>query len=119
MIEFSLRSENKICFTVNNELYNDTVIFKVLYWLSGIYIISSDKKDNYIEITLEKGSEYNSEEVQNLKFKISQDLIDFKVRDIINIETKNIRELLLIKAFANNDEFDDYNIILEENINQI
>ena len=119
MIEFTLHSENRIFFSVNNELYNDTVIFKVLYWLSEIYTITIDKIENYTEITLEKGSAFNSEELQKLNLKISQDLIDFKVRDIVNNETKNIRELLLIKAFANNDDFDDSNIILNGNINQI
>ncbi len=52
--------------------------------------------------------------VEVLKSCLSQYLIDFKTRDIINKETKNIREILLIKAFANNDEFEDYNLIDNE-----
>lgn len=119
MIEFSLLTKNKLCFFINNELYNETVIFKVLYWLSNIYIISTDKNEKYTEITLEKEGAYTLEEIQNINLKISRDLIDYKVRDIVNSETKNIRELLLIKAFANNDEFDDYNIISKEHTNKI
>ena len=39
--------------------------------------------------------------------KIKQDLLDFKLRDIINKETRIIRELLIAKAFANYDDEED------------
>ena len=52
-------------------------------------------------------------EFENLKFKINQDFIDYQNREIINKETKDIRTILYIKAFANNDDFEDYNLITE------
>jgi hypothetical protein len=39
--------------------------------------------------------------------KIKRDLVDFKTRDIISAETRNIREILIAKAFANDDSFDE------------
>ena len=42
-----------------------------------------------------------------------QDLIDYKNRDLITNETKDIRNILYVKAFANNDDFEDFNLASE------
>jgi len=61
---------------------------------------------------LEKKDEFISEdEFRILKENINQRFIDFKNRDIIIQETKNIRDILYIKAFANNDDYEDFNLI--------
>jgi len=52
-------------------------------------------------------------ELPILKEKLNRYFIDFKTRDIVNHETQNIRDILYIKAFANNDDFEDYNLIGE------
>jgi len=46
-------------------------------------------------------------EFDDILTTIKKDLIDFKTRDIVAKETANIRTLLIAKAFANNDEFDE------------
>ena len=36
-----------------------------------------------------------------------------KNRDLITNETKDIRNILYVKAFANNDDFEDFNLASE------
>ena len=38
--------------------------------------------------------------------KLKNDLIDFQVRDIVTKETKNVRDLLIAKAFATTDKYE-------------
>ena len=52
--------------------------------------------------------------VEFIQEKLSCDFTDFKTREIIYNETKDIRTILYVKAFANNDDFEDYNLIDEQ-----
>jgi His-Xaa-Ser system protein HxsD len=95
------KSDVKLIFHLNPDLYKETVIYKCLYWYTKKFEINIDKKDNYvIEITTD------IKLPSNLEQKIKSDLIDFKLRDIVNEETKNIRDILYVKAFSDFDEFD-------------
>lgn len=97
-----------VAISVDLNVYNEAVIAKVLYWLSDCYNIFWKKGESSVEIRLEKKEgTFSNEEIKYLKNRLSQDFIDFKTRDIVQRETKAIRELLLVKAFANNDEFDE------------
>lgn len=108
MIDISRKSLSSILISVDLEVFNDRVITKVLYWLSDTYIVYQ-KVDNHVNnICLEKKDGIiNEEEFLSLKIRINQDMIDYKTRDIVNQETKVIRELLLVKAFSVTDEFDE------------
>ncbi len=80
-----------------------------MYWLQSSYVIEWKKNEEFSEIKLvKKNGHFNDEERDSLYKRISQDLIDFKTRALIFEETKEIRNILLIKAFANNDDFEDY-----------
>ena len=46
--------------------------------------------------------------------KFNQDLIDYKNRDLVINETKDIRNILYVKAFANNDDLEDINLVSEK-----
>ena len=50
--------------------------------------------------------EKNNDNFNSIEKKIRQDLIDFKTRDIITEETRNIRDLIIAKAFSKIDDFD-------------
>ena len=39
--------------------------------------------------------------------KLERDLIDFKLREIVVKETKNVRDLLIAKAFAHQDDLEE------------
>jgi len=112
MTGFEQIADNKVRFIVDTSIYNDHVISKVLYWFAESYIIERNSVDDKRqEIHLEqKCGKISQDEVSVLKEKLSQSFIDFKTRDIINAETLNIRDILYIKAFANNDDFEDYNL---------
>ncbi len=113
MIGFTLLSKNQCQFSFDTIIFNENIAAKVLYWLSEEYLIYWKSKDDSIQIVLlEKKNEFISEnEFQILKKDINQRFIDYKNRDIIIQETKNIRDILYIKAFANNDDFEDFNLI--------
>ena len=115
MKNFEQINPDKIQLTVDKTIYNESVISKALYWLMNEYFILQENQTDAIQhIVLEKKtSTISGEEFLKLKNRLNQDFIDFKVRDIINQETKNIRDILYIKAFSNNDEFADYNLIAD------
>jgi His-Xaa-Ser system protein HxsD len=115
MTDIQQISEYRVSIIVDTTIFNEIVISKVLYWLSPNFIIYRNSVDaNHQNIILEqKQLPISPNEFENLKFKINQDFIDYQNREIINKETKDIRTILYIKAFANNDDFEDYNLITE------
>ena len=96
---------------VDQSIYDDWVIEKVLYWWTADYVITrQNNMDTYrqlITLTLKKG--HNATDFQELKEKLSSDFIDYKNRQTISRETSNLRDLLYAKAFANNDDFIEFN----------
>ncbi len=106
-------SDNKVDLTIDVSIFNEQVLSKVLYWLTEDFLIywKAGESHQIQQIILEKKSgNLSIESFQKLKSKLNQDFIDFKNRDIINKETKDIRNILYVKAFANGDEFEDYNL---------
>lgn len=118
MVSFDRITENKIQLTVDNMVFNNTVITKTLYWIHCDYFVFwNSLKDNLEFIILEKKDGLISEEeFFKLKDQVNQNLIDFKTRDIVNRETKNIRDILYVKAFANGEDFEDYNLMESSNV---
>ena len=112
MIDFARKDKSGILITVNSNLFNKKIQTKVLYWLITEFHILWEESGEISKITLNKKKGIiDAEEFRGLYDKINQDFLDFKARDIIHNETKSIKEILLIKAFANNDSFEDYFLI--------
>lgn len=88
---------------VDRNIYSDSVISKVVYWLSGSYVVESKLNNNTEVLTISgmKGTTIDEEALHN---KVFQMLNDQKLRNIIEDETKDIRTILYAKAFA---DFDD------------
>lgn len=88
---------------IDHKIYSDSVISKVVYWLSDNYVIErkSNGTTEILTITSTNGSDIDEE---NLHDKIFRMLNDQKLRNIIEDETKDIRTILYAKAFA---DFDD------------
>ncbi len=86
-------------------IYNIDVIYKCFYWYTGEYDIeiNEESENANILISSKSGTKFDFDK---LKSKIKTDLIDFKTRDIISKETKNVRDLIIAKAFSDSDEFD-------------
>ena len=112
MIDFIILSKNQCQFSFDTAIFNENIAAKVLYWLSEDHLIYWKSKDEFVQTVLleKKDGLISEDEFQILKEEINQNFIDYKNRDIIIRETKNIRDILYIKAFANNDDFEDFNL---------
>ena len=102
-------SGNEIIVYADSSLYSKESIFKCLYWYGNEYhtsILSVDGGMYRISVMPRTTDNLSSDDLDNLLLKVERDLIDFNLRDIVSKETKNIRELLIAKAFSNG-EFDE------------
>lgn len=118
MITINQISVNQVNFNINTEIFNDAVITKTLYWLQSDYFIFWDIIDSNIQkiIIEKKNGNLTDSDILTLKNRVGQNLIDFKTRQLIIDETKNIRDILYVKAFANNDDFEDYNLLTNKDV---
>lgn len=105
MMDFAVISESRACFNIDLCVYEEKIITKVLYWLSAEYTIETSKEQNCYKVILESTRSVNwAQEKQ----RISQQFVDYQMRSIIQEETRDIRNILYIKAFANLDDFEEY-----------
>ncbi|MBS1371505.1 MAG: His-Xaa-Ser system protein HxsD [Lentisphaeria bacterium] len=93
---------------VDPSIYGDAVISRVLYWLVPDYLIGRNTlPDGLLHITLHrKAGEISQEELAALQERLNRDFIDCKLREIIERETRDIRTILYVKAFADFEEPD-------------
>lgn len=94
---------------IDRRIYNDSVISKAIYWLSGDYIIVRSLLNDITEsisITTKSGS-INEQE---LEVKLLQTLNDFKLRQIVADETRDIKTILYAKAFAEDEDLSEEDI---------
>jgi len=97
--------ETSIQIKIDSTLYSSGVVHKCFYWYGGKYSVEINTEQSYFVVIIsDPKKEWN---IDSIVSKIKTDLIDFKTREIISNETKNIREILIAKAFANNDDFDE------------
>lgn len=91
---------------VDRNIYSDSVISKVVYWLSSEYVIKrlSDTNNENIEINVDPK---NAEKIET---KFFQMLNDYKLREVIAKETKEIKTILYAKAFADDENFSEDDI---------
>lgn len=85
--------------TVDRQIYDDVCISKAIYSLSDMYTFSRslDGTLEIIEVTSKTGQDIDES-------KFFDVLNDFKLRGIINKETKDIKTILFAKAFGDLDE---------------
>ena len=101
MNTFIVLDPHRATFKVDTALYSKSVLTKVLYWLSDEFIVSSKHHESDMIITLETTQEPAWEDV---KSKVARLFTDYQMREVIETETKDIRNILYLKAFANVDE---------------
>ncbi|WEK21655.1 MAG: His-Xaa-Ser system protein HxsD [Candidatus Pedobacter colombiensis] len=95
---------NKCSFYLSLNNYSIETIYKCFYWYTSDFEvdINPDNLKCHILLTLKADSLCDFKPVIS---RIKQDLIDFKLREIVNQQTQTIRELIVAKAFANFEEF--------------
>lgn len=104
--------DDEIIVFADTSLYSKDSVFKCLYWFgnkfhTNISVVENIEREFY-KITLKPlvGHEISEENKIKTLQKLENDLVDFNLRDIVSKETKNIRDLLVAKAFSNG-EFDE------------
>ncbi len=99
--------DGKIIAYADKRIYSKTTILKCLYWYGGqFHTLLSLKDDSTFKITLEPLQEVQDKlELTALLQKLERDLIDYHLRDIVAKETRNVRDLLIAKAFAHAEDF--------------
>lgn len=87
---------------IDRKIYPDSCISKVVYWLSDQYTIERRLEGD--EELLSIDGKINEDQ---LRKTILEKLNDYKLRGIIDAETKDIRTILYAKAFG---DFDDLTV---------
>ena len=105
-----IENGNALMIEIDTNIYPDVVIDKVLYWYSSGYIILRKKvADTSIEQVTLRRKDSTSEIIwASVIADLSQKLVDYKNRKVVQDETNNLRELFFAKAFANNDDFVEF-----------
>jgi His-Xaa-Ser system protein HxsD len=101
--------DDEIFVFVDISIYSKDSIFKCLYWYSDKFHVNvSHASENILRISVKQISTelLSMQEKEDILIKLERDLIDYNLRDIVTKETKNIRDLLVAKAFSNG-EFDE------------
>lgn len=91
---------------IDRNIYSDSCISKVVYWLSDQYSI-----DRRLEGSNEILQIEDIEDEKSFKKLFFEKLNDFKLRGIIEDETKEIRTILYAKAFGDFDDITEEDII--------
>lgn len=96
--------------TIDSRIYSDSVISKAVYWMSGDFVIArhmvNDHTEN-IEIVPNSSNIIVDSEVERL---FTQSLNDFKLREIVADETRDIKTILYAKAFAEDEDLSEDDI---------
>ena len=96
--------------TIDKRIYNDSVISKVVYWLSGDYKIVRTTLDEFTEKIDFVPNNSDSDSINQFENRFFQSLNDFKLRQIVANETRDIKTILYAKAFAESDDLSEEDI---------
>lgn len=102
-------SAQEVRIQLSGVLYSKEVVFKAAYWLTKRCQVSIDWNEAsaaYDVSILPKEDPFGEAELSSLVERFNADLVDFTTRQLIAQETKDVRAMLLAKAFANGNDFD-------------
>lgn len=112
MISFKSLDELRFEVKIDLSLFSLSVIYKTFNWLTDRFTIYfANNHDNTLNVTLEKKDSSLSISENDLKNLVSQYLIDYQTREIIHNETKNVKELIMVKAFSCLPDFKEESLL--------
>jgi len=94
-----------VTLTIDRAIFSDEVISKAVYWETNQYIVSRQLNGKTETLTFEPKAQCTENETA-LKERFFTRLNDFKLQQVVDDETKDLRTILYVKAFANNDDFE-------------
>lgn len=110
MTDIKLTPQGEVILDIDTSIYNDSIIDKVLYWWAGDFVITRCNRPgtNIQSITFSAPHPIAPETFNRMRQELSTDFIDYKNRALITAETSDLRNILYAKAFANNDDFIEF-----------
>lgn len=89
---------------LNTAEFNESTIHKCFYWYTRDFNVAiSALPEHEVLVSITAKDSTTAVVWDQLPPRIHNDLIDFRLREIVAQETGTIRELLVAKAFANYD----------------
>jgi hypothetical protein bacD2_20666 len=110
MTDIELNPQGEVVLNVDKSIYDESVIDKVLYWWTADYVITRQNIPGTTiqTIVFSAPDPITREAFEKMRQKLSADFIDYKNRAIIAAETRDLRNILYAKAFANSDDFVEF-----------
>lgn len=102
---------------IDASVYDEGIIHKTVYWFGKDYTFRITRQDRFflIEFIKKNRELFTEEEEYTLEQEFLQSLVDNKTRSTILSETKNVRDLIILKAFFQfSDEEIDFDNILND-----
>ena len=91
---------------IDRNIFSDSCISTVIYWFSNQYTIQRTLQESIETLTID-----NVSDEKQFRLEFFQKLNDYKLREQIDKETKDIKTILYAKAFGEFDELTEEEIL--------
>lgn len=91
---------------IDRNIFSDSCISAVIYWFSNQYTIQRSLQESIETLTID-----NVSDEKQFRLEFFQKLNDYKLREQIDRETKDIKTILYAKAFGEFDELTEEEIL--------
>ena len=91
---------------IDRIIFSDSCISTVIYWFSNQYTIQRTLQESIETLTID-----NVSDEKQFRLEFFQKLNDYKLREQIDKETKDIKTILYAKAFGEFDELTEEEIL--------
>jgi His-Xaa-Ser system protein HxsD len=91
---------------IDRNIFSDSCISTVVYWFSDQYTIQRSLQEPIETLTID-----NVSDEKQFRLEFFQKLNDYKLREQIDKETKDIKTILYAKAFGEFDELTEEDIL--------
>ena len=91
---------------IDRNIFSDSCISTVVYWFSNRYTIQRSLQESIESLTIN-----NVSDEKQFRLEFFQKLNDYKLREQIDKETKDIKTILYAKAFGEFDELTEEEIL--------
>lgn len=91
---------------IDRNIFSDSCISTVIYWFSDQYTIQRSLQESIETLTID-----NVSDEKQFRLEFFQKLNDYKLREQIDKETKDIKTILYAKAFGEFDELTEEEIL--------
>ena len=91
---------------IDRNIFSDSCISTVIYWFSNQYTMQRTLQESIETLTID-----NVSDEKQFRLEFFQKLNDYKLREQIDKETKDIKTILYAKAFGEFDELTEEEIL--------